>query len=529
MKHLSTLLIATTALMTCSAGHAADMKFDFTEADIIREQPAGTKLMYSKAASYYASSLFGIAEGSTDGMPCTVVEGADGAFYIYAPFAGLDTQSWLRADINGDKMTINLPQAIYADSDGTTDYVYVAQKCYFEYTDPENTEGLYYAYDGPQEIVFNREGDTWVMQGEEVTGHPVIMGLVSTDDGTWCTYSDWNIRLTPFTQEPLTPPASLQTEDWVLSFPNEDGKYLSGVMTRIGRNGDDVWMTGFSSSFPDAWIKGSEADGKITFPSSQYLGANENTSSFGYFFGATSEKKYNEEWDFWYDEIKTADDFVLTYDDETSTYTSDGILLVNKGKSEVNTIDIFTTPHMKRQGLVTDYTPMNLEPGFFTEPGDYAGSLYFDFPNLNTDGQILDTDNLFYRVYVDGEPFVLYSDEYEGVTDGTVDIPFNFSNQSTIGFYGTADRNHFFYFTFTGYETLAVRSLYRHGENEYLSDLMYVVGGEGDGVNNVSGAEIADEEWFDLTGCRVTNPEGGIFIHRVTYTDGTVKSFKTVK
>ncbi len=125
-------------------------------------------------------------------------------------------------------MTVNLPQAVYADADNEgNSYVYVAQMCHFEFDDPNGGSGRYFAEDGDTQLVFNKEGDTWKMQMSEVNEHPLVMGLVSADDGTWCVYSDWNIYLAPFNDELVELPDDVDIEKWVMLYSTE-GNYISG-------------------------------------------------------------------------------------------------------------------------------------------------------------------------------------------------------------------------------------------------------------------------------------------------------------
>lgn len=502
-----------------------EWKFRVSEADIVRDTPVGEKAMWSKGCDYYTSTMFGVAQSSTSGMPCTVVEDADGAFWIYAPFAGIDTGSWLKADIDGDEMTVNLPQAVYADADNEgNSYVYVAQMCHFELDDPEGDAGRYFAEDGETQLVFNKEGDVWKMQMSEVNDHPMVMGLVAADDGTWCVYSDWNISLAPFKDKLVELPAGVNTEKWTMIYPI-DGNYISGQYVNIGFDGDDVYINGIADMFPDAWVKGSLADDKITFPSHQYVGADENNGSFGYFYGATSELKYDEEWDYWYTVTNFADDLTFDYDAVARAMTTEGTLLINKGDSEVYVIDSFTAPRLATPGEITDFTPMNPVHGLFSEPGDYAGSEYFDFPTLNINSQFLDTSKLYYRVYLDNELLTFYPDEYAGLEGETTEIPFLFTNQNNMGFYGTGNCTHFFYFTFTGFETLGIQTLYRDGDNVYESDIVTAYSA---GIDEMAESEVASIEWYDIAGCRVQRPDKGIYIKRTVYENGSVKTAKTI-
>ena len=509
---------------------AEGWKFDVSADQIIYDQPAGELRMYSKACDYYGYTLWGAMQGSSDGMPCKIVEAADGAFYIYNPFSAVDTKTWLKAEIDGERMTIKMPQAIYADSEGENDYVYVAQMCHFEWDDDGHEQGKYYSEEGETEIVFNKEGDTWVMQPwEEVNEHPMIMGLVSADDGAWCVYSDWNIRHTPFTEPTVELPASVEPEEWIMNYAVDvDAQNICGNFIRLALDGNDVYLSGISSMFPEAWIKGTLSEGKMEFPSGQYLGADEMSNAFGYFFGLSEERKYNEEWDYWYSEYKNEPSLVFEKDEATGNYTTALTLGIMKGKNMTSFIDYYNTPILSEKTEITDFTPMNPILNYYSAPGDWAGSLYFDFPILNIDGQLLDTANLYYRVFVDGEVFEFYSDEYEGVEDGTTEIPFDFTNEASIGSYGTCNVTHFFSISFFDYETIGIQTFYRDGEKEYASDIVQMVGPDVSVDSLNADRKPVAETWYDLSGRRVANPANGIYIRRIEYSDGSTRSLKTV-
>lgn len=506
---------------------AADWKFDVSADDIIYDQPSGELKMYSKACDYYTSTMFGAMMGSSEGMPCRVVEDENGGFYIYNPFAGIDTKTWLKGSVEGDRMTVKLPQAIYSDSDGSEEYVYVAQMCHFEWTDDSHESGLYYPEDGETEIIFNKEGDSWVMQQtEEINEHPMIMGLVAADDGTWCIYSDWNIRLTPFTEEVIQLPDDAKVEEWSMIYPIE-GEYIAGNTVKIAFAGSDVYMSGISSSFPDSWIKGTWAEGKFTFPSGQYIGADEMSNTFGYFYGMSEERQYNEDWDYWYSVYSPLENLTFERDSTTGLYLTENSLTVVKGENGTTLLDLFTQPKISVTREVNNYTPLDPIVGYYSE---YNGtsSLYFKFPVLNTEGQLLDSSNLYYRVYVDGELFEFYSDEYAGVEDGTVEIPFNFSNRNTIGCYGTGNITHFVTLAFSGFETLDIQTCYIEVDKKYESNIVNVIGGNVDVKEIECESSIVSEQWYDISGRIVLNPENGLYVRRVEYSDGTVRSFKTI-
>lgn len=501
-------------------------KFDVSASDIISEKPAGDSKMMVKGASYYTNSIFGTLSGSSDAIPCPVVEDGTGAFYIYNPYTGLASSSYLKGQITGDQLTFNLPQAVYTDSDGVNDYVYVAQMCYYDSIDEES--GIYKAYDGETTLKFTRQGEKWVMEApEEINDHPVVMGLVAADDGTWCIYSDWAMTLSPLNEKVVSVPTTITPEKFAFTFTGEDGSRITGKFVNVGYDGDDVYVQGISEAFPEAWIKGTIDGATASFASGQYLGADEMTNKFGYLIGAKANRVHNEEYDFWYTEYEPTDNLTFSYDVSSRSLASSQSILITGSPTATSGNELFDMPIICLQGEVTDFTPATPIFGLYSEYNDAygSGSLYFDFPTVNREGQLLNPDNLYYRIIVDDEPLTFYADEY-GLAEDTEEIPFNFSNMKTLGFFGTGNTTHFFQFPFTGFESMAVQTLYKDGDSEYLSDILQIVG-ETTGIGVIE-AETAATEWYDLAGMRVKNPTQGIYVKRMTMTDGTVKTVKTV-
>ncbi len=74
------------------------------------------------------------------------------------------------------------------------------------------------------------------------------------------------------TPEVVVAPENLTVEDYTLTYTDYYGKPSSGVV-KIGFDGNDVYVQGFNSYLPEAWIKGVLADGVVTFAGDQYYGS----------------------------------------------------------------------------------------------------------------------------------------------------------------------------------------------------------------------------------------------------------------
>lgn len=519
-----------TTLHKTPAREQSDWVFKVSADDIIYDQPAGDFKITQKSGDYYTMSMFGIGQSYANGIPCRVVEAENGDYYIYNPFTGLNTASWLRGHVEGDKLTIDLPQAIYQDGEEGNQYVYVAQMCHFE-ADPSDPESdRYYYNDGATQMVFERDGDTWKSTAETYNDHPVIMGLVAADDGTWCAYSDWNTIIAPFNDKVIDVPASLSTESYEVISKSE-GKYVSGNYMKVGFDGNDVYMQGLFSALPDVWVKGTLDGNKVTVPSVQYLGFDEMSNYFGYFVSAHQEEYTDPDYGYSYMIYKPTDALILTYDAENKIFTTDEMdaAINNRGKEEVYSISQHDNPRISITRPVTDFTPMDPTLGYCADyNADYGyGSIYFDFPMLNKDLQILDPENLYYEMFVDGDIHTFYSDVYEGLPSEELDqVPFTFTNRNGLGYYGTGGVTHFINYYFQGAESIALRTLYKNGDETKYSNLVYVFNHSG--VTAVDANEVSSVEYFDLTGAKVNNPAKGLYIKVTTATDGTRRSEKVM-
>lgn len=118
------------------------------------------------------------------------------------------------------------------------------------------------------------------------------------------------------TGEVVTPPAGLQTEEWLLTAQRYDPTQytVDAVQTLyIGVDGQDVYVKGLNLYLPEAWVKGSIVNGQATFAANQYYGPladDEGTSYDTYFAGCDAS---------WFDGVST-----LTPADVTFTINEAG-------------------------------------------------------------------------------------------------------------------------------------------------------------------------------------------------------------
>ncbi len=90
-------------------------------------------------------------------------------------------------------------------------------------------------------------------------------------EGDWDTQWELHEGFVPASTELVTPPEDMATETWYLDATGPYGQ-LYAENVGLGFSGNEVYIRGIFSSFPDSWIKGSLDGNTITFESFQYQG-----------------------------------------------------------------------------------------------------------------------------------------------------------------------------------------------------------------------------------------------------------------
>ena len=103
------------------------------------EAPAGTVQSYTRDSWGFYLNFIYITFGQQTGLLTQVVDGDDGNVYIYNPFSGWATNSYLKCERDGEKIVAKLPQPIYTETyEGETTQYYA---CMFDQqVDEEGSE-----------------------------------------------------------------------------------------------------------------------------------------------------------------------------------------------------------------------------------------------------------------------------------------------------------------------------------------------------------------------------------------------------
>ncbi|MBD5358630.1 MAG: hypothetical protein HDR88_16860 [Bacteroides sp.] len=503
---------------------------------IIYEAPAGETVNYLRSVYgfylYWWYILFGSNEGASD-----IVFGDDGYAYIHNPFGGWATNSYLKCEVKGDKLVATLPQAIYEEDsnayDEETDEYYPVHTDYYAtllyqeigedgtvnyvMADTDEVQTISWTMDGDK-ITMDMEYDTTPDEEGYLSYPEVMFGMVSSE-GVWTIAGDCAQEYNKVEVNPVVAPEGLETSEWAFV---HDG---AGSFVNVGFDGDDVYINNLDSSFPESYIKGKVDGDKVVFESGQYMGVYAG-QHYIYFIGATFDES----------SYYMADNITLNYDaaNKVMTAPEGTAMILNAALDRIYYLSVFTEPVIKVRNENPNPVPGAPIPSSFADYFEDYGYSYIQFslPNLNADDDILSTDNMYYEVYIDGDLFTFYDDEYN-IEEEMEQIPYSFSDGDGIYANGTA---HTVSFYFSGYETVGLK-LYNVVDGETYASPMTVWNvldnsyyiDNNVGIQSVaSGKGVAGVEYYNLQGMKLDRPAPGINVCRTTMEDGSVKVTKVL-
>ncbi|MCH5225726.1 MAG: hypothetical protein J1D77_06975 [Muribaculaceae bacterium] len=533
--------------------------------DVITEAP-GTPQLYSKECGGTTYSwLFGMSIYEQT-YPATIVWDGNDVYFanilFNAPYGGV---TYVKGTKSGDKVSVPVPQTLiwYDDElyglnlvvlklnpnaalDGNT-YIVDESITSFEYE---------LAADGSVKLALSGGYDGGIMLPEHV------LGVVLTDenpnpeenfDGAWNGFTDFYQTYTPFLEEPEEMPSDAEPQQYGLVITDY------GFPVSVVFQNDKVYFQGMCQSVPEGVIYGDLSEGEngqkiITIPQNQYVGIYQE-ETFVYTKKVYVNPEFEEEAD---PESPSAiymllapenEGYRLIYDPAANTFTSadhEYYLCFNSGTEKVSFVDIIDpfTMNYRPDFNGTPQNPYGL--AFDDSQTDAFGysSFGFTIPCLSTEGNLLDTDNIFYSVYVDGDKWEFVEDEiidmngypayiYWDVAEEMDEIPLTFNNGWDI--YKPSDNSVSIGFYVEGFSTLGVQTIYKYNGETTTSALVTLDIDSGEitpdaGVDSVGiGMEAISVEYFDLHGRRIANPSHGIFLKKTHYQDGSVKTKKIIR
>lgn len=397
-----------------------------------------------------------------------------------------------------------------------------ADGAYF-YDAEETADGSYNT-----DMKFTYENGELRQVDQRVTEQGLPMELLAMTDpqGNWAIYGSGCISIKALPEDMKAPelPADKEEHSVVLGYKTLDfsngslvtnsKKYIYAVSPSepgtVYLNVPETWLA-------DRWIKGTvDADNTWRFEK-QYLGTYQAANMHIWFTPSTFDIVPIEQngMTSYGMKLTQSDALVFRYDEGKVSYFSgdNDVLEINASPSSADYI-VYSYAAPSVHGFpenvsdpadpwFTSFTP-------FMEVNNF-GMMSFNLPNYDIDGNFMDTEKMYYRVFINGdetEPFTLTPEEYNTLTEPMTDVPYNFNDISFITCY---NMSHNLYFYRSDVTSWGIQNVYKNGAEEKTSK---VVWSESVSVSEID-AEGAEAEWYDLQGRRVENPQKGIYLKRI--------------
>lgn len=514
----------------------AEEEEEVTAPEIIYEAEGTVQIMTTVGSGYYVY-LFWVMEYQDQEVSNHVVYGDNDEVYFWNLIPNAATNTYLKGVKNGDKVELPMGQFVtwteteVQGEDGEVTYerygLQLAVLDFVEATDPETGEDASWWFNNPdvESVTFTVNEDGSMVMDALEDGQ--LLGFIWSDDSSWSGYGASDLSLTPFNDVIVDLPEDYEAvpDFWTMI---SDG-YFWGVTWSQGA--EEVYFQGLADSMPEAWVKGSlemvdDTTAIIRIAQNQYVGDYSGIRIFTKAFKIVYDESGKIE-----DAEMMPDDYEyeLVWDFESMTITPKNpevSLVYNAASDRLYYLQILGDYKLITQDGPAEGTPADPYNLSFENTMDIYGydGFFFTVPCLNTEGEVLDSDSLYYVVYVDGEEWEFDAEEY-GMSESITEVPWNFSESWYLNYdLGGAMREVDFFVE--GITTLGVQSVYKYNGEETRSEIVSIELDDPTSVIAVGDKKVASVKYYGIDGREVANPAAGIFVKRVTFEDGTVATFK---
>lgn len=346
-----------------------------------------------------------------------------------------------------------------------------------------------------------------------------IIGVVESNDGinyNWDGIGIADITLTELNKTIATLPQDADISEW--SYRTVENTF---GMTNIATDGDDLYIQGLSPILPTSCITGKIDGDKVTFDFPQYLGIRN-----GQFVNVYGEKKTGYDY-------STVSSITMKYDVSQKFLTMPEDLLFsiafenpdNNPNREARIYEYRGIVLHDQEGATFGNPPSNPVIEYYDVYNAYLVGGFFNVEMMpfDTEGYILPMEELFYTVYINGEPYTFDTDTYPELKSDLTEIPFTFSDMFNIYYFGSL---HQIYIKDVVIEEFGIKLSRRDKEGNTISSELVNVFTPFSNVESVSTEEILRTEYYSLDGILTLNPSKGIYIKKEYDRNNNIKITK---
>ena len=501
-------------------------------AQIIKDTPKGKLIenLYRSSKSWVKKGWTGVQQGRYEGIVSKIVIGEDGCIYIYNPLSGLDSKSWLKLEKQADgKYRAMLPQAIYTDDlGGDDDEEESSERTISLNRLVSNDDGKNYepVAASMNYVDFTVEGRTLKMSG--MGQKKQIWG--ATYNNSWQSNygGDWALTIEPLKEQLITPPATATKSQYTVTSKSDPSPRIVEVMT----DNNDIYVKGLfkAEKLANTWVKLTKQGDKAVMSTNQYLGITKKTDFKKY---DSDKSEYHTFAAAFENETKAAENLEFSID-ATGKLTTSKTLRTSLGRASNDNITgedyvesyeaLTLTPYVQKEigaPATPEYFYLTSTPNYDNTSNEIK--LAFYVKNADVNGNILDTEKMYYNVYVNGstEPFKFkkgtnynYMEQEE-----LVNIPFNYKDKNNYDF-KVVDNLRILHFYDSSITRLKVVMVYESDGKKYSSEPL-VASLPPTGIESANFNKTTTEKYYTVDGRQIQKLQKGLNI--IKSSDGTTR------
>lgn len=217
----------------------------------------------------------------------------------------------------------------------------------------------------------------------------------------------------------------------------------------------------------------------------------------------------------------TGTENTITFGQPWTGYADDGYWLGENTNCTITLTDgsTFVYPVEPEDVAATPAAPADLE---YNVHEKYGPRIFFDVPRVDTEGNKLRRDKLFYQIYymIGGEvyAYTLKAADYEKLESDMDLIPYSFTDDWDI--FTDGDSKHVYLYGSDGWEKVGVKSIYQGGGETHESDIVwYTIIDSGEepiedpsGISTVNANEQNGGKAYNMAGQLVKQGYKGIVV-----------------
>lgn len=413
-------------------------------------------------------------------------------------------QGWIKGELQGDEIVIK-NQVIGMDYPDP-DYQF-----WFVNLDYDSTTGR---------TTVIEDGECRLkIEGDEICYTGGYSGIyVPTWQSTYC--CDIDQKLTKVTEAPVAPSSEAEVEEFIVRYQTAWGSEELRLGA-VARDGEKAWVKGLSPNLAEAWVAGTIAEGVLTIPAYQYIGA--------YY---TTLAKWAPVMFEGYDDrgmsiITPLEEAVFNWDEATSTWNQ---------ASDFNSADVYYDSPDVMMGSIQkvrmtyyggDKPAKPATPVFVSYDEEWTPTLIFNLPAEDVDGNFINPAHLTWSLFIDDdEPYVFPNDKYTSFPENVSELDYYYADWFALN--TNSDGTHILQILEDLWDTICIQQYYTVDGVRTASDKLRI------DYTALSVEKVGDEtpvsiEYFDANGRRISNPKSGFMIRKSVMTDGSVKVEKVIK